>query len=483
MPTIPTARTLARLAAAATLSALAACGQIGGDDDPTFYVRGVNLLTDSPTVKFYFDDTSIASTAFNGSSDWHAAEVGTFDLKLKVVHPANLDDDDDDDLAETDIGTTVSQPFAEGKDYTLFAYGTMADPKFYVLEATDQRDTPDDNIVVYQVANVSPNAQTVDVYVTAPEASVPTAQLVGTLAPGQYTEPFKLTVQPDPDVIDEDTSRTVDLTIELRIAGTDQVIYTSPTLTTTEQSRLLLAIADNVGSGPSVVKLLEVAGTSTTLLQEPDDQARLRVVNMSKDSPPLDVVTGSFQNPIAQSVGFRGESAYSTTANGEVGLIARATSDPNSFAFIEEFTALPDQSYSAYAIGPSSDLDATVIAEDDRAVPTQAKFRFLTAAPSLDDQLLDIYVLAPGGAISFPDDNSSTTDTNPTFSSVPYRNATNYLTLEGGGYDVYIATADTERILIGPVRLDIPNGTNKTVVLTDNESGALEMIPVNDTAP
>jgi hypothetical protein len=478
---ISQARSVARLFAVASLATLVACGQIDGDDDPTFHVRGVNLITDSPTVKFYFGTTSIATTTFNGSSDWHAAEVGTFNMKLKVVHPATLDTDDDDDLAETDIGSTVSQSFAEGKDYTVFAYGTMADPKFYMLEATDQRETPDDNLVVYQVANVAPNAQTIDVYLTAPEASMATEQLVATLAPGQYMDPVKLTLQADPDAINEDATRTVEMTVRLKTAGTNNVIYTSPTLTASEKSRFLLAVADNVGSGPSPVKLLEVAGSSTTLLQSAGDEARLRFVNASKDSPPLDVVIGSFQNAIAQSVGFRGASPYSNTANGEIGLIARATGDPNSIAFIEEYSALPDQSYTAYAIGSSSDLDASVIAEDDRAVPTQARFRFVTAAASLKDDLLDLYVLPPGDTISFPDDDSKTTDTSPTFSSISYKSATGYLTLEGGGFDVYVAKAGTENILLGPIRLDVPNGDNQTVLLADNESGSLELIPVSDT--
>jgi hypothetical protein len=218
------------------------------------------------------------------------------------------------------------------------------------------------------------------------------------------------------------------------------------------------------------------------LFQDDSDQAQLRVVNVSRDSPPVDVVAGSFQNPIGQNIGFRGQSAYAKAANGEVGLIATKSGDPTSIAFIEEFTALPDQSYSAYAIGTSSDLDATVLAEDNRAVPTQAKFRFLTAAPSLKDQTVDIYVLTPDGTIHFPDDNSSTTDTTPQFSAVTYKSSTNYLTLEGGSYDVYFAAAGTERILLGPTRVDVPNGANQTLILTDNENSALELIPVSDTA-
>jgi len=467
-----------------SLLALSACGAIdGGSDDATFHLRGVNLITDSPTVKFYFNDTSVATTTFNGASTWQAAEAGSFNVKFKVVHPANLNSDTTDDVNETDIGSTISQAFTKDRDYTLFAYGTMADPRMIVLDATDQRDNPDDNIVAYQVANVSPNAQSVDVYITAPEASIPTAQLVGTLAPGQYTEPTNLTVQPEADAISDDATRTVDITIELREAGTNNVIFTSTALTISEQTRLLFAVADNVGAGPSPVKVLEVVGGSTTLIQEPDDQAKLRFVNMVQGSPALDVAAGSFQRLIAQSVAFRGESAYSKTANGEVGLIGTQAGNTSSFAFIEEFTALADQSYSAYAIGTTSDLDATVVAEDDRIVPTQARFRFLDAAPSLKDKLLDIYVLQANGSIHFPDDNTSTTDTSPSFSSVSYKSATTYLTLEGGAFDAYIALAGTETILVGPVRLDVSNGTNQTFVLTDNESAALEVIPFLDTSP
>jgi Domain of unknown function (DUF4397) len=469
----------APLAAAAML---AACGPLD-NDDPTFHVRGMNLITDSPTVKFYLGDTSVASATYPGGSSWHAGEAGSFNLNLKVIHPVNLNDDEDDDAEETAVGTPMTQAFEENKDYTVFAYGTLADPKLFVIDSTGQRDAPDDNLVVYQVANVAPNVQGVDVYVTAPMAGIDSAQLVATLTPGQISNPQTLTVEADPDAIDEDETRSVELTFELRVAGTNQTIYTSNTLTAVEQSRVVLVVADNIDAGPSPAKLMLLGsdGSTSTFVDE-DDQARLRFVNVSKDSPALDVVVGSFQNPIAQAVGFRGQSPYSLTNTGEIGLIASATGNSESFAFIEEFTASPDQSYTAYAIGAGTDIDAFVLAEDPRSIPTQARFRFLAASPALEDELLDIYVLAPGKTIQFPDDNSSTTDTAPAFSDVAYRTNTNYLTLEGTSYDVYFAIADTENIVSGPVRVDIPNGANQTLVLTDIESGALELIPVSDTS-
>jgi hypothetical protein len=462
--------------------ALSACGALD-NDDPTFYLRGVNLITDSPTVKFYLGETQVASAGYNGGSSWQAGEAGTFNLNFKVVHPGNLNDDDEDDAEETAIGTTISQAFAEDKDYTVFAYGTLADPKIFMMEGTGQRDTPDDNKLIFQVANVAPNAPSVDVYVTAPQAGIDTATLVATLTPGQYSDPQTLEVEQDPDVLDEDATRTTDVTFELRDTASGQTLYTSTTLTANEQSRVVMAVAENAGGvGPSPVKLLQIGsdGTTTQFL-EPDDNARVRFVNMSKDSPPLDVVVNTFQNPIAQAVGFRGQSPHTELVTGERGLIATVSGDPSNFAFIEEFTATGDQSYTAYAIGTGTDLDAYVIAEDPRSVPTQAKFRFLLAAPSLEDELLDIYVMASGKTIDFPANDDDTEYTSPSFSSNVFTGTTSYLTLEGAGYDIYFVTAGTDDVIAGPIPLNIPNGANQTLVLTENESGSLEMIPISDT--
>lgn len=463
------------------LLALVACDALE-DDDPTTHVRAINFVSDSPRLKFYFDTTSIAETAFLGASNFNAAAEGSFNVGLKVIHPANINDKTDDDAVETDIGTPVSLSFAADKDYVVFATGTMADPQLFVIETTGQRDSVEEDKAVWQIVNTATTVQSVDVYITAPQAGIMTSQFFETVAPQTQSSAMTLSLVKDPGSTNPDTTPlVVDVTIELRAAGTDTVLFKSGKLQITEKSRVTFAIGDNPGPGASAVRLINL-GTSSVIIPSPDDGAAARFANVSPDSPALDVVLAGSQAVIGQNVAFRGVSPYVNIPNGENGLFATVTGTTAPLSFIEEFSATQNVNYTAYAIGLTApaEVDAYVIADDRRSVPTQSRFRFINASPALSEKALDIYVMAPGTTIKFNDNNTATTDTPVTFGSLGYLGVTDYLTLEGAGYDLYAVLEDTTTIVLGPVRIDIANGSNRTYVLTDSEAGQPEFVPVTD---
>jgi hypothetical protein len=446
------------------------------DDEETFRIRSVNLIEDAATINVLLGDTKVASLDYSGGSAFSAGHAGNSEVSFEVVLPTTFDteDDNDDPVA---IGQPQIRTFLKDVPYTLIAYGSLASPKMLFVEGLSQAEAVADDKVVLQFAHAATNAPQVDVYVTLPQAGISASQYVATLNMTEASAPLELTLTRDPDDLDDDTSLSGDLTIELRAVGSSETLFKSNAVTASEQARILFTVANNLAPGPSGIKIVTLVSGSAGEILERNDDAALRFVHASPDTPSLDVsVASGFSTPFAQDIHFRGISDHINVNSGEVGMIAVPHGNPSTFLFLEEFSAAAGATYSAYAIGPRSDVDAVVLTDDARSVPTQSKFRFLHAAATLAEQdAIDIYLRLPGAGVDFEDD-----DTSPTFAAVPYRNATNYLTYKEGSYDVYFAYTGTSTLILGPVSFQTHNGDIDTLMLLANENGTHELMPLSD---
>lgn len=471
-------RTWIRAAGAvALLGLLTACSSDSlNEDETTFHLRSLNLVENSPTLQIDVDDTTLSSAAYGGATGFSAGHPGEHTLSFSALLPADLDDDDDDDETETPVSGAAAYTFLAGTEYTIVAYGRMDDIRTYMIEGLDQRDDVDDDKLVLQFTHASPDTPVVDVYVTAVKAGLTSRYYVDTLAITETTSPLELSLVRDDDDLDDDSTLTADVVIELLTAGTSDVLYRSKSMTFSEQSRIMMAIADTNGPTSTATRLLIVGSGES---RDYRDGAGLKFVHISHDTPALDVTVGSgLANPLAQNVGFRQSTDYVPIDAGENGMVAVPAGVGSPYVFFEEFDAVAGGHYTAYAMGPASLVDAVVLAADARSVPTQASFRFLHGAGSLEEaELLDLYLRLPGETVDFEDD-----DTVPSVSSLAYQNPSSQFTLAAGDYDVYFYFAGTSTLAMGPTRFHVDNGDVKTLVLLDNESGGLELLPVSDAA-
>lgn len=467
-----------RLACVAVLALLAAgCGNGSlNEDETTFHLRALNLVEDSPSLAIDLDDTTTHSVNYGGSSSFSAGHPGRHDITFHAALPADLDDDDDDDETEVAVSGSTSYTFLGGTPYTLVVYGTLDDVRTYMVEGLNQRDDVDDDRLAIQFTNASTDAGEVDVYVTAADAGVATRRYVDTLALAESSSPLELTLVRDDDDLDDDSTLTADVVIELMRPGSTDALYRSDVISFAERSRVLLAIANSNGPGPTPVKLVASGGGT---YRNAADYAALRFVHLSHDTPALDVTVGSgLADPLAQNVGFRQSSAYVDIRDGENGMISVPAGAGHPYVFFEEFNATGGSYYTAYAMGPASVVDAVVMPADARSVPTQASFRFVHGAGNLEEEKpLDVYLRLPGEVVDFDDD-----DTIPTQSSLAYGGAGGYLTLKEGDYEVYFYYADTSTLVLGPQAFHVANGDVTSWVLVNDADGSLELLPVADTA-
>ncbi len=480
--------TMRTAAAAALLSLLAGCGSSGGigEDETATYLRVFNALGDSPSLQFLVDTTVVATTGFGSGSAYSVAPGGDHSLQLRAVRASRLagDTGTTDPIA---LGTAVSQTFTDSTDYTLIAAGTVATPQLFTIDAPDQREAVDETKLIWRMVHAVAGGQVVDLYLTAPEAGIAAPQYVATLGFKDATESRELTLTRQSGA-DENDALYVNMTFELRVSGTTQVLYNSGPQTLNERNRLLFAIAPNVAAPDGSSLQLAVLGSdgSGGLLRDPSDPATVRLAHLSHDTGALDLTRlGSPQQTLAQNVAFGDVSLRTATANGSLDLLARLNATPTEIVFINEFTATRDQAYSVYAIGPQMAIDGLVLFDDRRSVPTQMRVRFVHAAGSLADSNVDAYFTLPGKAIDFnPDDDSDTTDDAATLRQVAglgYRAGSGYVSLEGGSYDVYFATAGATTTVLGPVPLQLANGSTQTLALTDSAMASLQLQVIVDT--
>ncbi len=465
------------LGAIALLGLLSACSNDSlNKDETTFHLRSLNLVENSPTLQIDVDDTTVASAGYGSGTSFSAGHPGQHTLSFSALLPADLDDDDDDDETEFPVSGASAYTFLAGTEYTVVAYGRLDDIRTYMIEGLDQRDDVDDDKLVLQFTHASPDTPAVDVYVTAVKAGLASRYYVDTLSITETTAPLELSLIRDNDDLDDDATLSANVVVELMAAGTSNVLYRSESLTFAEQNRIMMAIADSNGPTSIATKLL-IVGTGER--RDVRDGAALKFVHLSHDTPALDLTVGSgLADPLARNIGFRQSTAYVPVDKGENGMIAVPAGAGSPYVFFEEFTAAAGGHYTAYAMGPASVVDAVVLSADARSVPTQASFRFLHGAGSLEDaELLDLYLRLPGETVDFEDD-----DTTPAVSSLAYQNPSSQFTLKAGDYDVYFYFSGTSTLVMGPTRFHVDNGDVKTLVLTDDENGGLELLPVDDAA-
>ena len=456
---------------------------LGSKSEVTTHVRGVNLVTDSPILEFTIDGVDVSSAPYGGMTPLTAAHPGSHALQVAQIDPSTLVTQPQTTF--TPFGTPVTQTLAANFDYTVIAYGTVSDPKYLVTTETDLENAVPDNTFVFQVIDASTKGPPVDVYISVPEAGIPTAKKIGTLSFGQSTPQEQLTISVPVGLINTSATLTANVTIELRNAATGAVLIPANTLTINEQTRLLFVIADNIGPGatPIVIDALTgptAAAASGIQFANLADDAELAFANVTEDAPPYNIIGGlNLQSTLATNIGFGQKSAYGNINAGVAGTIAAPTSDPSMLSFLVSFTSTPDQSYTEYAVGPLATIAGIVLQDDRRTVPTQGEFRFLNAITSLQfGPNIDIYLTVYGAGLNILSTNTARPA--PNFSSIAYKIATAYTPLAPNRYEAYFAYTGTSNIFLGPVVVQVDGGTIMTYVLTNPKAGGVVILPFND---
>jgi hypothetical protein len=169
--------------AVALLSTLAITTACGDDKDPvaptpTAQLRVVHASADAPNVDVLVDGAAaLTNVAFKGVSNYLSVPAGARNLKVRAAGTSTVVIDQ-------------SATLTAGRSYTVLATGPVASIAPLVLE--DDLTSPTAGNVKVRLVHASPSAGNVDIYVTAPDASIadatPTLSNVAFRAASPYLE-------------------------------------------------------------------------------------------------------------------------------------------------------------------------------------------------------------------------------------------------------------------------------------------------------
>ncbi|GGO70859.1 DUF4397 domain-containing protein [Bowmanella pacifica] len=423
------------------------------------YVRVTHAVSDAPKVNILANGSILAeleNVDYQVSSPWIALDEGSYSIQVDAQLPMDT---------QTPVIGPVDLAFMGNKTYDILAVGKVATIEPLIIE-NDFTQVSAGNARV-QIVHGAADAPMVDIYVTAPEDDLSSAQALATLSFKEHTAQTEVSAG--------------DYRVRVTPAGSQDVVFDSGTLTLPEGLDAMVTATDNVGAGASPVTLLLSTAEGSSMVWDANAGAHVRVVHGVADAPAVDILLNNASTPAAPSldgVAFLQQSGYLPLAEGDYLVDVVADAD-NSVVVIDDAVLTLQQGaiYTAMAHNQLANIALGVLLDTPRPLATAAKVRIVHASPSAGN--VDIYVTG----------SEDITNTDAAFSDIPYGSPelinTGYVELPEGRYYVTVTPTGSKQAAIGPIALDLMPGRVFTAVALDAAGGGLpaQVLLLDDSQP
>ncbi|QFT11073.1 DUF4397 domain-containing protein [Vibrio sp. THAF190c] len=436
----------------AIVSAISAAIVGCGNDDShhtsaadSSYLRVFHAAPDAPKVNVLLDgQPALQNVDYQQSSGQISVSPGDHTVQVDAILA---------DGTTTTVVPATTLDLMAGQEYNVVATGKVGDNSFGPQIIARDFMAPTDARV--QVMHSAPDAPTVDVFITAPNADLTTAT--------PFANDVSFLGVTDAMNVPADT-------YQVRITDPSdptQVFFDSGSIAVPAGADWFVAATNNTTAGASPVTLLVDTGSGSLTVQDTNSGADVRVVHTISDAPGVDVwVNGTA--PVSGSplfnLMYKGKTDYlALNAASTDFAVAVNGSSPVSIVSALGLTAslAANTTYTALAIGNLGDglsNDELYVVEDDvRRIATEAKLRAIHASTLAG--IVDIYVSA--------DATPSSDDV--ILEDIPYKGDSGLLPVMPGTVYIMITPANTpSTIAIGPVMLDLTGGSITTLVAIDD---------------
>ena len=187
-----------------------------------------------------------------------------------------------------------------------------------------------------------------------------------------------------------------------------------------------------------------------------DAKARVRVVQASPDAPNMDVLLDS--KTILSNAAYETASPYTATTAGQHTIKFNSTGTQTTLV-TEQGVFAGKSDTTILAVDKLANITGLVLT-DDNTPPTSGnvKIRVIHASPSSGN--VDVYVTAPGGAL-----------TSPALTNVAFKSASSYLSVAAGSYEIRVTpTGNPNVVLIDSGTVNLTAGQIRTVVALDADN-------------
>jgi len=392
---------MASLALAGT-AALTACG---GDDTaqvappaPTTQLRAIHASADTPAVDVYVNGArALAGVTFGQASGFNTIPAGATRVQVTPAgQPASA--------GPIDVQATL----AAARDVTAIAVGsgTTGSTRLQAVVIDDAGTAPAAGQVKLRVVHGAPAVPAVRVFVTAPDAALPSTPTIDNLSFAQQAPAAASAALQVP---------AGNYRVRIVVAGQTAVAYDSGTLALAAGSDLVVVAVPDAGPSLSPVQLL-VAPKGGTAAFARDARAALRVAHFSPNVPAVDVFlkapgeANSATNRALSGVTFPQDSGFLNVAAGTYDASVALSGTLTGVLNLNGAQLARGTSTSVFAIGLLNGAGAQALAlaafPDDRApVAGKAKVRVIHLSP--DAPAVDVVVLSGASIAARPVTNLS----------------------------------------------------------------------------
>ena len=393
-------------------------------------VRAINAIQGSPEIRFLIEERTLEALSYKDASVPAQYDDFEYNFNFDIFFPG--------DTAATRVASTLHAVEADS-EHTFVLTGDMQNPTVTLWNA-DLRDWAEtDTVFELRVAHVleSRNAESVDIYVDEAVTPAVVANKVATVAFGEVSA-----VQ---DLAEGDYIITITAANDV-----NTVLFTSPSSTFVAQSSILAVAFDGDANDTSsiIVNVLGATGAVRRLVDAASSPT-VRFINGSYPLSAVDIydddvltnriVAGLAHGDASARIDVSGdlENYYFTPANSTATIL-----------FEGAYTAFAGTHANLVAVGATDDWSLVAYQPDNASVDVYAKFRIIQTA--LDNETLDLYLLAA--------DSTITADDVPLLQIPATPNLSSTLQLQAGSYDIFLTATDDQTPIAGPFRLDVGNG-------------------------
>jgi hypothetical protein len=469
---------------AASIAGILALTGCSNDDDDKAKIRVIHASPDAPAVNVLLDNsTAITSLDYAESSGFQTINAGFRDVTVEALIPGG----------NLNVISVPDFPLAKDSRNTVIAVDNTASIEAFVAE--ESAASPASDEVAVAVVHASPDAQAVDVYVTAPgtDVSDPNVQ-------PNFTFDFK-----DP-AVDAGALPAATYDITVTATGTKTVAYniSDVDLSPFAGQKLLIAAVSTTSATnkeASPIKLLVATDDAQVVLLDEDTVAGARVVHLSPDADtaangPVEVLASSVSLGITSlelidSFSYTevappvGNPPLPVTTDGSFVLVPPADDfifdvavDEGGIVFTSNEIALGQGTeYTVIAAGlvsaePAFDL---LITEDsNRSIITQATVKVVHGAPAAGS--VSVYV-TPAGDFS-KDDVENGLAGAPLLENFEFGTITDYVAVPPGDYDIRVVPDALGVAAINVEAATLPAGVVATVIARQpNDPGSPSGLP------
>ncbi len=418
----------------------------GPPSGPQAHLQILNASPDAPPLAVLLDGvTDIPYLDYGqGTGEQYVSASTTHTLAVQALTPG---------APTTVIGPTTLSLQAN-MDYVVVAEGLEAHvaPVIFPHALTIVPAT----LTQVQFLHAAPGAPSVDVYLTAPGASLSTSSPFGAGVA------FQGSVGP---------TQVPAGSYEIRVTAAGnpaQVYLDSGAVTLLGGDDLVIAALQNTGPGTAPITLsVTDAYGNTGQVVDLNTPASLRVIHDVPDAQPINVIATDQSTSAATMVGptlsYGTFSPYQSLATDAYGIAFTLASNASDILVSRNLRLAGGTVHSVYAIGKLATIHTLVTRDDDRRYATQARLRILHGSPSTG--AVDVYLTAPGAGIA---------SANPTYAGLLFGADTGFVSYAAGTYDLTVTAAGSKVPLIGPTAVTLNNAGLYTGVARDPQGGGTQ---------